>query len=434
MRHLVLLLIGIVCIAGGLGAADLAAQSDQRCFLETGYCISGPIRRYWEQNGGLPVFGLPISPLQIETVESWTGPVQWFERDRLEDHSAQGRGVLAGRLGVEYLERQGRPWQFRPLGGPLPGCRGFVETGYYLCGGFRTYWERNGGLVRFGFPVTDAITEEIEGRVLTVQYFERRRMEYHPDNRPPFDILLGLLGRELRQSTPPFPPPVIIPTPSPLPPISQQILIDEPAEGAIISSPVRLRGRVTRAPAGDRLNFRFFEPNGAELARGSLPVSGLSFMQYLAYTAPQRDLVIIELSEVDPATGAVIARAQRTVRYAPTTAQQITIDQPVSGSTVGAQVQLRGRTALFPSEGDLIVTVFDSRGVVLLTFSIVVRGLPGQSAEFATVFNLPDQGGKLVTIEVADINARGDLIARASTSVFAGIGYPPPRFPDRPTP
>ena len=42
------------------------AQMDERCFPETGYCISGSIRAYWERNGGLPVFGYPIG-----NVDTW---------------------------------------------------------------------------------------------------------------------------------------------------------------------------------------------------------------------------------------------------------------------------------------------------------------------------------------------------------------------------
>jgi hypothetical protein len=30
-----------------------------------------------------------------------------------------------------------------------------------------------------------------------MQYFERARFEAHPENAPPFDVLLGLLGRQL---------------------------------------------------------------------------------------------------------------------------------------------------------------------------------------------------------------------------------------------
>ncbi len=55
------------------------------------------------------MFGYPVGPQQIETNnDGWTGPTQWFERDRLEDHGAQS--VMAGRLGTYYLELQGRPW------------------------------------------------------------------------------------------------------------------------------------------------------------------------------------------------------------------------------------------------------------------------------------------------------------------------------------
>jgi hypothetical protein len=192
------LLLSLLPIGGAL------AQSNARCFPETGYCISGPIRSYWERNGGLAVFGYPISPLQTEQVESWVGPVQWFQRDRLEDHSAEGIGVLAGRLGAEILEQQGRPWFYGFQHAPRAGCRFYGETGYEVCGGFLTYWSRNGGLERFGYPITDAYQEMVEGRIYTVQYFERRRMEYHPENRPPYDILLGLLGRDVRgPDTPP---------------------------------------------------------------------------------------------------------------------------------------------------------------------------------------------------------------------------------------
>jgi hypothetical protein len=36
--------------------------------------------------------------------------------------------------------------------------------------------------------------ETIEGQQLEVQWFERNRLELHPENAPPYDVLLGLLG------------------------------------------------------------------------------------------------------------------------------------------------------------------------------------------------------------------------------------------------
>jgi hypothetical protein len=99
------------------------------------------------------------------------------------------------------LETRGTPWQRLP-GAPGPGdpsqCGFFAETGHLLCGRFRTYWERNGGLERYGYPISEVFTETIEGRDYTVQYFERRRMEYHPEHAgTAYEVLLGLLGREL---------------------------------------------------------------------------------------------------------------------------------------------------------------------------------------------------------------------------------------------
>src|SRR3712207_2657497 len=140
-RSLQRVLVVLVLSIFGLGvAAPAGAQTTERCFPQTGFCISGAIRAYWERNGGLPVFGYPITPQRTETVEgTWTGPVQWFERDRLEDHGNEGKGVLAGRLGTRVLEARGTPWQSLP-GAPGPGdlsqCRFFPETGHLLCGRF----------------------------------------------------------------------------------------------------------------------------------------------------------------------------------------------------------------------------------------------------------------------------------------------------------
>ena len=111
-----------------------------RCFAETGFCVSDPILAYWEKNGGLAVFGYPLGVLHDETIEgSWRGPTQWFERDRLEDHGAQG--VLAGRLGALARERQGRPWQ-QGSETPQAGCRYFDVTGYTVCEPFLAYWQK----------------------------------------------------------------------------------------------------------------------------------------------------------------------------------------------------------------------------------------------------------------------------------------------------
>lgn len=214
----------------------------QRCFPETSQCISGVIRAYWEGNGGLAVFGYPITTLASETnADGFTGPTQWFERDRLEDHSAEGKGVLAGRLGAQKLAMEGRPWQGLPQASRAPtGCRFFFETAHSLCPPFLAYWEQNGGLARFGFPVSEPGTEtNAAGFTGTVQWFERRRMEAHPENQPPYDVLLGLLGTELHGNNAPPPPPPADPI---LPPPTYNNCQADPNPGAAPNAPVRIVG------------------------------------------------------------------------------------------------------------------------------------------------------------------------------------------------
>lgn len=197
--------IGVILLLGLLPAVGVGAQARQRCFPETGHCVSGALLDYWERNGGLAVFGYPISDeLPNEVVEgTWVGHTQWFERDRLELHS---EGVLAGRMGARVLELQGRSWfDFPAFVGALPaGCMYFDQTRHSVCQPFLGYWQRNGGLERFGYPLSEPMTETIGGWTGTVQYFERRRMEHHSELRgTPHEVLLGRLGADVFAAAPP---------------------------------------------------------------------------------------------------------------------------------------------------------------------------------------------------------------------------------------
>jgi hypothetical protein len=180
----------------GVGAQRVAPGPDeQRCFSETGHCISGAVRTYWEKNGGLAVFGLPISEVRTETLGDWTGPVQWFERDRMESHG--DHGMMTGRLGVYLLQLQGRSWDtFPQVDHAPPGCVYAELTRHSLCDPFLSYWREHGGIERFGYPVTEPFIETVNGWTGIVQYFERRRMELHTE-LPDHPILLGHLGKEV---------------------------------------------------------------------------------------------------------------------------------------------------------------------------------------------------------------------------------------------
>jgi hypothetical protein len=86
--------------------------------------------------------------------------------------------------------------RFAPASAFQGNCRTFAETGKQVCGRFLEYWQGNGGLAQQGLPLSNEFTEvsDLNGQPYVVQYFERAVFEKHPENRPPFDVLLSQLG------------------------------------------------------------------------------------------------------------------------------------------------------------------------------------------------------------------------------------------------
>ncbi len=76
-----------------------------------------------------------------------------------------------------------------------PDQRYFPETGHTLRGEFKRYWQRHGGLPIFGYPTSEEFLERgSDGRDYVVQYFERHRFEFHPENPAPYNVQLSRLG------------------------------------------------------------------------------------------------------------------------------------------------------------------------------------------------------------------------------------------------
>ncbi len=81
-----------------------------------------------------------------------------------------------------------------------PGVLYFNQTGHNVFGGFREFFEANGGIDIFGYPRTEEMTED--GKI--VQYFQRARFEYHPQHAgTPYEVQLTLLGNAIRNGEPP---------------------------------------------------------------------------------------------------------------------------------------------------------------------------------------------------------------------------------------
>ena len=190
--------------------------NDNRTFPETGKAVSGLFLDYWQTHGGLAQQGYPISSLigEISPLDGKTYTVQYFERAVFEYHpeNKSPYNILLSQLGAfRYKSRHpnGAPAQ-RP--NTSPGSRLFPVTGKRLGGRFLDYWTANGGLAQQGYPLSDEFSEvsPSDGKTYTVQYFERAVFEAHPENQPPFDVLLSLSGRfryidTYEASSPPVP-------------------------------------------------------------------------------------------------------------------------------------------------------------------------------------------------------------------------------------
>lgn len=221
-RHMIRLSALLALLFGVLGTTVSAqAQETVVCFDDVpgiGSCITDRFLEYWSQNGGLPVFGYPLTPAFEQQTPEGAFLVQYFERQRFELHPEKKRpyDVLLGRLGDEMLRRQGRDWRNEPANPANPNCWIVPQTNRSLCQPFAQYWsdhylldlapkagELDGSLALWGWPLTDTKSERNgDGATVQTQWFERARFEYHPNNPRQYQVLLGRLGAEALNGTP----------------------------------------------------------------------------------------------------------------------------------------------------------------------------------------------------------------------------------------
>ncbi|HEX5504057.1 MAG TPA: kelch repeat-containing protein [Thermomicrobiales bacterium] len=196
-----LLADGRVLLVGDRSAELYTPEPPPRaCFAATGHCVSGRFLDYWLAHGGLARNGYPLGDARIETLEDGHAyQVQYFERVRMEYHpeNAVPYDVLLGQFGRRVFEET-TGHAVAPPAAPIAGQTYFQETGHNLGGDFLAYWQANGGLAQFGFPISEVFSQQLEdGKTYQVQYFERARFEAHPENPAPWDIELGQFGRRI---------------------------------------------------------------------------------------------------------------------------------------------------------------------------------------------------------------------------------------------
>jgi hypothetical protein len=213
MRRLLAALVMLVAVA--LPVSSVRAQN-RLCFSVPNItnCIQDRFLEFWQQNGGLAVFGYPISDAvpEFNRDTQQTYLTQHFERTRFELHPENARpyDVLLGRLGSDLLFQNGFDPVMAPIADPSE-AHYFPETRQAIShASFWSYWSTHGlefdgqrgtsmqeSLALFGLPLTVPRMEtNSSGDSVLTQWFERARFEDHGAQ----GTLLGLVGNEVAPS------------------------------------------------------------------------------------------------------------------------------------------------------------------------------------------------------------------------------------------
>lgn len=189
-----------VLVTDASGKVPDAIPAVSTTFKETGKTVRGKFLDYWNTHGGLAQQGFPISEEMQEKspTDGKIYTVQYFERAVFEYHpeNKPPYDILLSLLGNFYYKQKypnGAPNQ---TANASSGSVQFKETGKHLGGVFLQYWNTHGGLAQQGFPISEEFNEksDLNGQTYKVQYFERAVFESHPENKPPYDVLLSQLG------------------------------------------------------------------------------------------------------------------------------------------------------------------------------------------------------------------------------------------------
>lgn len=186
-RFWLLISLGFVLATFGFAWQQVWAQSENsRYFPETGHWVTGEFLVMYESipNPTL-LFGVPIT----EAFEDTFGTkIQYFEKVRFELDPSMPSNVQVklSPLG-EYLYQEGKKLDTMSS---YPACHFFVETGHAVCYAFLNFFDTNGGINQFGYPISGL--EDHDGRI--VQYFQKARFEWHPENQPGQWVTVSNLG------------------------------------------------------------------------------------------------------------------------------------------------------------------------------------------------------------------------------------------------
>jgi hypothetical protein len=170
-------------------------EPDSLTFEDTGYKVEGEfLEKFQSAADPLLVYGYPISSSIIapDSSPSAGTQIQYFQRARFELHPENplGERVVVSPLGVHLYDLE--QLDSDPItAASNPACSFFAETGHQTCYAFLKFFDTNGGVKQFGYPISEIIT--LNGQL--VQYFEKARFEWHPERASGKRVSLTNLGQ-----------------------------------------------------------------------------------------------------------------------------------------------------------------------------------------------------------------------------------------------
>jgi hypothetical protein len=163
-----------------------AQAPDYEYFNETGHNVQGEFLKFYHSAPDpILLYGYPITE-QITSKDGKT--VQYFQRARFElrNDLPEGQRVQLSLLGHEMYSPQS------PLNvSSAFACRFYSETDFSVCFAFLEFFDKNGGVTQFGYPISSFEYHEN----MIVQYFEKARLEWRPWNPEVQRVIVSDLGR-----------------------------------------------------------------------------------------------------------------------------------------------------------------------------------------------------------------------------------------------
>ncbi len=179
----------------------LDPRTNCETILQTNKPLCGPFLDYWTAHGGADIQGFPVSAQfpETSTTDGQIYQVQYFEKAvfTLQPESPTGKVQLVplGTLRFNELYPNGTPTtSWDQVLATLPPS----QTEHNIEEPFLSYWRRNGGDTQFGPPISKPFTEQIDGKPYKVQYYERAKLELHPEQgQSKYQVLPASLGAAL---------------------------------------------------------------------------------------------------------------------------------------------------------------------------------------------------------------------------------------------